>query len=312
MLPEVFRIRRLRRRAPLVLAGSFLVSSALLASPAQADQELPFKDPNAVGLIGFCDSDNKPVTSGHVRDVPFAVKAVSTVPAGKAYAGTGRKAALYATSPNKDLDPGLWSPYQMTPSTFYSNPAHPMASAGFGEPPLEYHITGTPPTLDNLVQLRMYLSAPNTAPYIQKYPTAVIRVEGDRWVMVAGDRNPDCAAGTAKNINQVLGTGEPTAPPTWAANAATVPKAGGSSTAPSGSSADASGGSDSAAAAAGADGGSAVSASARSSSPNVLPVALGLLLGTAVIAVVVVALANRRRPTTGTTGSHAAGGRPPR
>ena len=311
MLPEVFRIPRLQRRALLVLAGSFLASSTLLAVPAQADQQLPFKDANAVGLIGFCDADNKPVTSGHVRDVPFAVKAVSTVPAGKAYAVNGRKAALYATSPNKDLDPGLWSPYQMTSSSFYSNPAHPMASAGFGEPPLEYHVTGTPPTLDNLVQLRMYLSAPTAVPYIQKYPTAVIRVQGDTWVMVAGDRSPDCTAGSAKNINQVLGKGEPTAPPTWAANAAVVAKPGASSPAPSSGSTDAGGTSDPAAAA-GAAGGSALSASSRSSSPNVLPVALGLLLGTAAIALVVVALANRRRPGASTTGGHAAGGRPPR
>jgi hypothetical protein len=303
----------LHRRAAQILAVAAIAGASFLAtSPAHADEALPFKDPNAVGLIGFCDANNKPVTSGHVRDVPFAVKAVSNTPAGKAYAVTGRKAALYATSPNKELDPSLWSPYQMTPSTFYSNAKHPMAAAGFGEPPLEYHITGAPPTLDNLVQLRMYLSAPNTTPYIQKYPTAVIRVEGDRWVMVTGDRSPDCTAGTAKNINQVLGKGEPTAPPTWAANAAAATKPGASAGAPSASASgtDASGAGGEPTASGGAGGGdSEVSASSRSSSaPHVLPIALGLLLATAAVAVVVVALASRRKPAVRASGSHSNGG----
>jgi hypothetical protein len=303
----------LHRRSARLLAVIALIGVPLLtATPAHADEQLPFKDPNAVGLIGFCDANNKPVTSGHVRDVPFAVKAVSNTPAGKAYAVTGRKAELFATSPNKELDPSLWSPYQMTPSTFYSNPAHPMAAAGYGEPPLEYHVTGSPPTLDNLVQFRMYLSAPNTTPYIQKYPTAVIRVEGDRWVMVAGDRAPDCAAGTAKNINQVLGKGEPTAPPTWAANAASATKPGGSSGSPNASPTGTGAGSAGPSSSDGANGGdSAVSASSNSSSsPNVLPIALGLLLGTAAIAVIVIAFATRRTPaaTTRSNGSHSNGG----
>lgn len=293
-----------RRTAGVIAAGVLGLMSVVLAGPASADEQLPFKDPNSVGLIGFCNADNKPVTEGSIRDVPFVVKAVSNTPAGKAYAVNGRKAALYATSPNKQLDPSLWSPYQMTPSTFYSNAKKPMAAAGYGEPPLEYHVTGAPPTLDNLVQLRMYLSAPNTTPYIQKYPTAVVRIEGDRWVMVAGDRNPDCTAGTAKNINQVLGKGEPSAPPTWAANAAAKPGGGSSSPAsaePSGNGSS----TDPSTTGGGAGGDQAASASSRSTSPpNVLPIAAGLLLGTAAIAAIVVALANRRTPTSRTPGNH--------
>lgn len=301
--------RRLLARLLAVVA--LLLAPVLLAGPARADEQLPFKDPNAVGLIGFCDAKNKPVTSGHLRDVPFVVKAVSDTPAGKAYAVSGRKAALYATSPNKDLDPSLWSPYQMTPSTFYSNPAHPMAAAGFGEPPLEYHTTGAPPTLENLVQFRMYLSAPNTTPYNQKYPTAVVRVEGDTWTMVAGDRNPDCTAGTAKNINQVLGKGEPSAPPTWAANAAAVAQGGTSSSAAPASGGSASGEPSGASPATSADGGTDVIAAASSngsSVPNVLPIALGLLLGTAAIAFVVIAVATRRPGAARSSGSHTRGG----
>lgn len=312
MLPTSRAVPRPRRVAfGLAFASAIVAVPFLLTSPARANEQLPFKDPNAQGLIGFCDANNKPVTSGNIRDVPFATKAVSDTPAGKAYAVTGRKAALYATSPNKNLDPGLWSPYQMTPSTFYSNPAHPMAAAGFGEPPLEYHTSGSPPTLQNLVQLRMYLSAPNTTPYVQKYPTAVVRIEGDTWVMVAGDRNPDCTAGTAKNINQVLGKGEPSAPPTWAANAVAATKAGASASAAASGGAAASGDSSAGGASASADAGVDVAAAASSngsSAPNVLPIALGLLLGTAAIAFLVIAFATRRPGSARSSGSHTHGG----
>ena len=294
---------RLRRLARPAAVGALAVSALLLAPPAHADERLPFTDANTVGQIGFCDANDKPVTQGSIRDVPFVVKAVSNTPAGKAWAVKGRKAALYATSPNKDLDPRLWSPYQLTPSSLYTDAAHPMTAAGFGEPPLEYHTTGAPPTLDNLVQLRMYLSAPNTAPYVEKYPAAVVRIDGDRWVMVAGDRTPDCTAGSAKNINQLLGKGEPTAPPTWAANAAAAVPGSSSGSSPTTSSDPGAGPAPSGSAAV-LEGSGAVASSRTPSAPNVLLVAIALLVGTAVIAAAVIAVANRRRSTAPVGGSH--------
>jgi hypothetical protein len=208
------------------LAAAVLLSVPVVATvpgTASADTgSVPFKDVNAVGVVGFCDKDNKPVTSGNIRDVPFAMKAVSSAAAPPAYAIQGRKAALYAYSPIKNVAPGDWSPYQMTMSSFYSNPAHPMSAATYRDPALEGHVTGVPPTWDGLVQMRLLLTAPNTMPRIQPYPAAVLRVTGDRWVMVAGDRTPACASGKATSITTLLlpASAVPTAPPSWAANAA--------------------------------------------------------------------------------------------
>jgi hypothetical protein len=157
-----------------------------------------------------------------------------------------------------------------------------MAAAGYGEPPLQYHTTGAPPTWDGLVQFRILLSAPNTPQQLHPYPTAVVRVTGTKWVMVQGNRNPSCTAGTAVNLNQALGGKEPTAPPSWAANSTANPQAKASASAeasknaasvdPSASASDGAG-NDTSAQAAAAQAGS-------SSAPNILPIALALLGGT--------------------------------
>jgi hypothetical protein len=279
---------KLVRLAVLTAAAAVTVPLVALGAPsARADSyTVPFKDADSVGTIGFCDKDNKPLTSGSILDVPFAFKAVSDQAAPKAYAIVGRKATLYAYSPIKNVPPGSWISYQMMPSSVYTDVKHPMAAAGYGEPPLQYQVTGAPPTWDGLVQLRILLSAPNTPQRMKPYPTAVIRVTGTTWVMVQGNRNPDCAAGTAQNSNQTLGKGEPTAPPSWAANATTDPSAQASASAqaskdvasivPSPSPTDSgSVGSDGSTQAAGQSAGS-------TSVPNVLPIALALLGGTAI------------------------------
>ena len=214
------RLRRALLALFLVPAISFSV-----ASSAEADSA-PFKDPNAVGLIGFCDKNGSPVTSGHIRDVPFVTKYVSSTPAPKEYVGKFQKAAIYAFSPLPYTNPGDWVGYQMTASSGYTNLKAPMALATLADPPLEWHVTSFPPQMDGLVQLRMILSNVNTPPRTNQYSQAIIRVKGDSWTLVTGVTDKAlCQAGLAKSAEQVMlpPTKLPSAPPTWAANASPNP-----------------------------------------------------------------------------------------
>jgi len=215
-------VTRLRMLSAVLTVGLSVLLG--LAPAANADDAVPFTDVNVSGQLGFCDKDGVPVTSGSIRDVPFAFVAVSSVATPKAWAVKGGKAALFAATPTQNVNPLEWPTYQMTPSTVYSSARHPMAAAGYGEPPLEFATSGAPPRWDGLMQVRMYFSAPNQMAHLQPYPAAVIRVTGDRWTLVSGDRTPPCSAGTAVNLNQMLGakSAEPTAPPSWAANAGGV------------------------------------------------------------------------------------------
>ena len=110
--------RRLRRLLPIALLCSVLSIGFVPSAQAEA---APFKDPNAVGLLGFCDKSGNPITSGHIRDVPFVTKYVSNTPAPKDYVGKFQKAAIYAFSPLPYTNPGDWVGYQMTASSGYTN-----------------------------------------------------------------------------------------------------------------------------------------------------------------------------------------------
>ncbi len=288
-----------RRGVSLALAVAAVaaaLSPLVAAAPARADTTLPFKDANVVGSIGFCDKANKPVTSGNIRDVPFVFKAVSDTAVPKAWAPPLGKAALYAFSPVKDVNPGEWSPYQMTASSLYTNPAHPMTAATYRDAPLEYQTTGFPATLEGLVQLRMYYSAPNQQAHLQPYPAAVIRVTGQTWSMVAGDRNPACTAGRATSISTVRLPASmlPSSAPSWAANA--KPSVTPSSSAAPGATSSATPG------AAASDGsvlnadGTAASSTSSTSSASIWPIALGML-GVTVLGAGGFALWAARRPT---------------
>jgi hypothetical protein len=213
-------IRR-RARFSVGIISAFIASGMLVPSVANADQP-PFKDSNAVGLIGFCDLNDNPVTSGHIRDVPFVVKYVSNTPAPKDYVGPQQKAAIYAFSPLPNSNPGDWVGFQMTASSGYSNEKTPMAKGTYADAPLEWHTTSFPPQLDGLVQVRMILSNVNTPPRTNQYPQAIVRVKGDSWTLVTGLRDKSlCKAGLAKSAEEVHlpASKLPTAAPSWAANA---------------------------------------------------------------------------------------------
>ena len=213
----------IRRRARLSVGiiATFIAGGMLVPSVANADQS-PFKDPNAIGLIGFCDSKDNPVTSGNIRDVPFVVKYASNTPAPKDYLGPLQKATIYAFSPLPNSNPGDWVGFQMTASSGYSNEKAPMVKGTYADAPLEWHTTSFPPQLDGLVQVRMILSNVNTPPRTNKYSQAIVRVKGDTWTLVTGLTDKSlCEAGLVKSAEEVQlpASKLPTAAPSWAANA---------------------------------------------------------------------------------------------
>ncbi|MEI6721338.1 MAG: hypothetical protein WCO67_11260 [Betaproteobacteria bacterium] len=206
------------RRALRASVALFTVALAVVSPAVAWGNDAGFKDPHAMGALGFCGKDNKPVTSGRIGDVPFVWKYVSDEAAPTAYRGAAQKAAIYAFSPLPNSNPGDWVGYQMTASSPYSNFAAPMAAATLADPPLEWQNQSFPPALGGLVQLRMILSNVDTAPRTVDYAAAVIKVTGNTWTLVSGIAKPACDAGVAKSSEELHlpPSAIPTATPSWA------------------------------------------------------------------------------------------------
>jgi hypothetical protein len=157
---------------------------------------LPYNDSNVRGYIGLCDKVGKPIRQGRVGDVPFVWKAVSSSPAPPPFDGYKKTATLYAYVPKPGYPPESWIGEQITESTFYTNPAHPMVQASEADGPvLKNLITGA--TLWNgLVQLRLFWSVPGEGAHTATYPATDIQVKGDRWTVVRGG-DVACNSGSA-------------------------------------------------------------------------------------------------------------------
>jgi hypothetical protein len=171
------------------------------AAPAAADT-VPFTDPNATGLIGFCDQSGHAVTSGKLRDAPFVWTAVSDTKAPDGYTSPKGRATLLAFQPIQYVDPGDWSGKQLTAASQFTNSAHPMSQATALDPPMLSFTGAYPPRWSGLVQIRMYFSAPDQPQSTSTYPAAVLRVSGDSWTVVQGGA-ADCSAGKATSIESV-------------------------------------------------------------------------------------------------------------
>jgi len=178
--------RIIRPALRIGLAASVLVTSTVLAQPAQA-APVPFSDPHAQGQIGLCDSSGHPIQNGSTISHPYVVAAGSTEAAPSGYqASKGGKATLYAFQPRQDVDPGQWSGFQLTGSSAYADDQHPLVSGTNLDPSLKDFVTAFPAKWDGLVQLRIYYTAPNTVSSRRTYPAAVLRVQGDQWTLVQG------------------------------------------------------------------------------------------------------------------------------
>lgn len=218
------------------------------AQAGQADTGVPFKDPSAVGGIGFCNQAGQPITHGSLDTTPFVWRAVSSQAAESPYNGAGHSAMLYAYQPRQGVAPGQWSGEELTAAATYSNTAHPMAAATDRDEPLKFFVKDYPPMWDGLVEIRMYLGASNQPADSLTYPTAVLKISGDSWQVISGGP-ADCGAGKAISIESILlpkqkskthgskhpASSRPIAPASTGAGSSTTPGSAAGSTGPSSS-----------------------------------------------------------------------------
>jgi hypothetical protein len=178
--------RRLPAATALAL-GSVLAAAVGVAAPASAASggAVPVHDPNIDGTLTFCNEAGQPVTSGSLTATPFAWKTLSSSPAPEVYRSDTGRATLLAYQPLKFVDPGDWSGSQLTGSSTFTNPDHPVAATGSDSPLLNF-VQAYPPHWKGLVELRMIFTGVNLPNHITPYPAAVVRVGHGRWTMVSG------------------------------------------------------------------------------------------------------------------------------
>ena len=179
----------------VALSALFVATNALMGAGAAHAEDVPYKDPSAIGSMTLCDKDLQPVTEGSLTDRPFVWRAVSDTPAPAPYDNKNRRAVLYYFQPRENVDPGEWSSEILTAASTYSDPQYPIAQAT----PIDFLLisaaTNLPPQWDGFVQLRMYFTTEN-APQSADYVAADIRIQGDNWTLVRGGDAP-CDAGKA-------------------------------------------------------------------------------------------------------------------
>jgi hypothetical protein len=189
----------------VLVAAPLAVGLAAVAAPAAhaAGSGLPYTDPRAKGSITLCDSSGHPITSGNIHDRPTVAWVVSSTAAPAGYAVKNGKATLYAFQPRQQVNPAEWSGQQVSGSSLYTNPVHPMAEVTTGDKPVGDFVAAYPPKWDGLVELRLYLTAPNKLLYNVRYPTANLRVTGTTFVVV-NPGNTSCTLGRALSNERVL------------------------------------------------------------------------------------------------------------
>jgi hypothetical protein len=184
----------------VALASAVTVAvSAVPSTTFASGFKVPFTDPYQVGSLTLCNQHLRPITSGSLLSFPFVWRAVSSahVPAGYT------RATLYVYQPIQHVDPGAWTGYQLTADALFSNPAHPMAQATYGDNPLIWPDQSMPPYWDGLYELRMYFSGAGESPWTSSYPAAVIKVTGYTWALVQGGGS-SCTDGKAESVESFL------------------------------------------------------------------------------------------------------------
>lgn len=192
---------RSRLSASLAAAAATALVAVQLASagPSAAAPKVPFADRDATGYVGFCDASGKQVTSGRTDVHPFVVKAVASAAAPQDYrAEIGGKATIYVFQPRRGTEPSEWAGRQVTAASAYTNSRAPMAAGTELDYSLADLLSVYPARWDGLLQVRMFLSAPNRPVMVRPYSAVVVKVSGNRWQTVGGGK-VDCGAGTAKS-----------------------------------------------------------------------------------------------------------------
>ena len=194
----------MRRLLLGVLASvATLTSFAVPAHGASIATAPPYKDSNAQGYLGICNTYGQQITSGSIYTDPFAYRTVSSVAAKAPYNNASRTATLLAFQPQQSLPAGDWSGEEMTAGSRYSNPAHPMAAATIADNTLADFLNDFPARWNGFVELRMYLSTVNAQPYSFVYPVLNIQVIGTHWYAVGGGK-VNCRAGVSISIESIV------------------------------------------------------------------------------------------------------------
>lgn len=197
------RVSALRRLSLVaVLAG--LVSVCGLPAAGASSSGPPYQDANAHGYIGLCDRAGHQITHGSINTTPFAWRAISSVAAQPPYNGAGRTATLYAYQPRQGLPAGDWSGDQLTASSRYTDPAHPMAAATGGDESLKGFIGDFRPQWQGFLELRIYLGVPQNAIDSLTYPALNIKVTGSRWRAVGGGPVSCSSAGHSESLESIV------------------------------------------------------------------------------------------------------------
>ncbi|MGO4257862.1 hypothetical protein [Marmoricola sp. RAF53] len=151
---------------------------------AHREDAAPYTDPAARGTLTFCDADGHEVTGGSVKG-QLADTVVGSSPATGAYAQAGN-ATLFAYQPREGVSPEEFSGLQLTAASAVDDAAHPSARITARSTTLADFVAGFPAAWHGYVQLRLLLTAPGTAPQVDRYDAADLRVDGDRWRLVTG------------------------------------------------------------------------------------------------------------------------------
>jgi hypothetical protein len=186
-------------RALAVVAAA--VAVVLAPGAVASADELPYRDPAAVGKLTLCDTRGHVTTHGDVRIKPFIWRAVGSAPAPEPYNGAGRTATLFGYQPIKGVDPVYWNGEYLTGSGRYTNPNRPMAPSTAADPSLADFLTDYPPKWDGLIQLRMFLGVPGEPTLTTPYNAATLRISGDTWTLVDGGTT-GCSSG--KSVSSEL------------------------------------------------------------------------------------------------------------
>jgi hypothetical protein len=202
MLAAAIATLGIASQAPVALAVP--PSGAGRAAVSVSRSHLPYTDPGQAGWLTLCGTNLKPLTQGSITFKPFVWRVVSDVPAPKGYFVKGAKATMFAYQPREQTPAGAWSGTVMGAASYYSSGAHPMAQFTPIDSPLTQMTLAYPPLWDHLIELRLYLSAPNTPPLTTHYAAADIQVIGKTWRLVAGGHS-SCTAGNAVSEEVVVG-----------------------------------------------------------------------------------------------------------
>jgi hypothetical protein len=294
--------------APAQLANAGVTSAKAVQHPGTAAHaatsfptmhgfKMPYTDPNQAGLLTLCNEQGQPITHGSVTAAPFVWRIVSDVPTPKAYRVKGVTATLFAYQPRPYTPAGAWSGNLLTAASLYSNFAHPMVQETPIDEPLTQMTESYPPIWDHLIELRIYLGAPDMEMDVMQYAAADLVISGNTWTMVEGGTS-GCNSGKAVSREVLDGMKGASGTPTPAATKAAGAVAGSHSSQPStgGGGGAGSSSSHSGAAASGTD---ASTTSDSSSVGGVAPGAIGVGIAVVVILAAVALWRGRRRRRAG-------------